>query len=172
MPWFDFEEDFFCKKLPEEFIELKNKITSYNNFPFDFKLCKDFNITKMILDYSNKIIIRNEINAIYSNKFINEEKLDQKCNIEWIGVDIYCHGFGSIIRQGLFNKPKLFSNFLEHINLNGLFKPNDIFIKYYIDQYIMTSKANDLEVIDDAIENLDEIVIGKIRQIDEDREIS
>ncbi|MCP4347077.1 MAG: hypothetical protein GY795_16310 [Desulfobacterales bacterium] len=163
MPWFELDEHYFAGVLPENFVQLRKELRHINQNLTDFKLIYDIEKAIAILEYSNQINPICELIAIESSDIIKVKGvINCEAIINWIGIDIYCHGYGSLIREGLFNKPKLFSFFSNEVNEHGLFNMNSELIDEYIDTYIKCSKINNLEKINGAIKHLDKIAVGRV----------
>lgn len=163
MPWFDIDEDYYSKELPDDILLLRNELEN-NKWDFtDFKLMPDLEKANKLLEYSNKKQRINELIAVYSEKIGLIEDIDFfKVDTEWLGVDIYCHGYGSLIREGIFTKPDLFADYSGKLNTYGLFNSDIVSINQYIDLYIECSAENDIEPIDGAKEYLDKIAISRL----------
>jgi len=163
MPWFDIDEDYYSKELPEDILPLRNELNN-NKWDFtDFKLMPDIKKAKKLLDYSNKKQRINELIAVYSEKIGLLGDIDFfDADTGWLGVDIYCHGFGSLIREGIFTKPDLFADYSGNLNAYGLFSSDIVSINQYIDFYIKYSAEDDIEPIHGAEEYLDKISISRV----------
>jgi len=123
----------------------------------------DLEKAKKLLEYSNKKQRINELIAVYSEKIGLLYDIDFfRADTAWLGVDIYCHGYGSLIREGIFTKPDLFANYSGKLNAYGLFNSDSVSINQYIDLYIESSAEDDIEPIDGAEEYLDKIAISRV----------
>jgi hypothetical protein len=163
MPWFELDEGYYAGNLPDEFMRLREELLNTKQDLIDFKIMRDIRKTIKLLDYSNKDKSINEIVAIYSDAAKYDEYIVvHDVNIEWLGMDIYCHGYGSLIREGIFRRPDLFTDYLDKLNKNGLFSLRSPLIDKYIDTYTELAHNNTLEPIDGAREYLDCIGVGRI----------
>lgn len=163
MSWFELDEDFFTGVLPEQFIQLRKELTDINKDFTDFELVFDIDKAKTILEYSNQNNARNELIAIWSERLENTKGvIKSESVINWIGIDIYCSGYGSLIREGIFTKPNVFPLFITEINEHGLFNINSECIDEYINSYIKFAKIYNLESIDGATEYIDKIALGRV----------
>ncbi len=165
MPWFDLDEDFYGGSLPEELVAIRKELKDKNCDYTDFQVVRDFDKAKKILEYSNKNKSINELTAIYSKK-IERVKGAFKCdtNIAWLGIDLYCHGYGSIVREGIFKRPELFPSHKYELNKIGLFNKDSELLEKYIKDYIICSKDNSIESINGALKYLDHILIGRVNR--------
>ncbi len=163
MAWFDLDEDHYSGILPCEFIELRDEIEEKNQDFTDIKLLGDLDKTKRILEFCNRHQDRNEICVVFSENLAKQKKVVIGCsNVMWLGNDVYCHGYGSILAQGLFAKPDLFPEFIGQLNTNGLFNLDSYITNKYIERYIEMSKLHNLEQIDDVIDQIDIIAVGRL----------
>jgi hypothetical protein len=164
MPWFELHEDYYKGTLPNELISLRQELLHSSRDFSDFKLIQDVSKAIQLLEYSNKDKQINELTAVFSD-IMEKSKgtIDYVIDIDWIGVDIYCHGYGSLIREGIFANPCLFSEYLGNLNRDGLFDLDSGRIDSYVHTYIELAPANNLEPIDEAKEYLDRIVLGRMQ---------
>ena len=96
-------------RLPSNIAELRVELYESNRYIYDIKVMRDINKASRLLDFSNKDNVINELVAIHSSLVeTNNYHFNTYLNIEWTGIDIYCHGYGSLIREGLFSKPHIF----------------------------------------------------------------
>ncbi|POZ49557.1 hypothetical protein [Methylovulum psychrotolerans] len=148
MPWFDLDddEDYYSGTLPRESIELRNEIDEqYRDFS-NIELLRDLDKTKRILAFSNRHQDRNEICVAFSETLAKQKgTFISDSAIQWLGVDVFFSGYGSILEQGIFAKPDLFPEFIIRLNMNGLFDLGSDFVSSYIDEYIEVSEAHNLE---------------------------
>lgn len=163
MPWFDLYEDFYLGTLPADFFDLKCKIENTNSDFSEIMTLANIEEAERILKYSNRVEDRNEI-GIVSSKGLSKAKgvINVDCNILWMGVDIYCPGYGSQIREGLFRKPDLFPSFAKKLNHYGLFDENARLLNSYIQAYMEISKLHNLENIDNLSGTIDVISVGRL----------
>src|SRR5262245_65072313 len=86
------------------------------------ELARDFNVTRNLLEYSNRTAARNEIIAIRSEQ-LDEAKgnFDTEIPIEWLGIDVVGEGEWSLIAGGLFAAAEHFPPWIGRINKSGLF---------------------------------------------------
>lgn len=163
MEWFEIAEGYYAGTLSNDVMTLWNKLKKSSPYPTDFRFMLDIKKAIQILEYSNKDRSMNELVAIRSERIENiNGSITCEHDITWLGIDVYCHGYGSLIREGLFVKPNLFSSYLDHLNKNVLFDLDSQVIDEYIKSYIECAKNNNLEYIDGAESELEEITIGRI----------
>ncbi len=163
MPWFDLTVDYHDGVLSAEFVSLKKELNALKNETVDYYLVEDINKAKKILDYSNSKRKLNEIAVIYSQDL--EKKIgsfESPVAISWLGTDIYCHGYGSLLREGLFRKSEIFTGYVELLNKHGLFDFNNKLIDEYISAYTKLSHIHNLEIIDGALSYIDKVAIGRV----------
>ncbi len=146
MQWFDVDEDFYNQTLPNNIFKIRENIFKDSPTNTDIKICSNINDAKELLRYSNKNINRNEILVIYS-PLLADCKESSIIDVEEdsIGCDLYCEGYGSIIKEGIFTKPKLFKEFADEINKKGIFDIKNKSISRYIQLYNSLSKEGELE---------------------------
>lgn len=162
MPWFDIDDDYYSGTLPREFIELRNKLNEQNQDFTDIELLRDLDNTRKILEFSNRHQDRNEICVLFSEQLAEKKgTFISDSNIQWLGVDVFFSGYGSILEQGIFAKPDLFPEFTVRLNSNGLFDLGSNFVGRYIDKYIEVSKSHNLEPIADLITPVDIVTVGR-----------
>lgn len=163
MPWFDLDEDYYLEKLPQDQLEYRNKIRSTNLNSSGIKLCLDIDITKKILAYSNQLSDRNEIIALYADELCNDRsaiKVDEK--MQFLGVDLYCPGFGSMIREGLFKSPNAFSRFADSFTEFGLLPPELNADQKYLGLYNELSEIERLEPIKEVISTVMRVLVYRV----------
>jgi len=164
MAWFDLDEDYYSGSLPPEFIVLRNELIEKNQDFTEIKLLDDLSKAKRILEFSNRHQDRNEICVVFSEKLAEQKGVvANDSNVLWLGNDVYCQGYGSLLRQGLIARADLFPEFIDQLNAKGLFDLRSDFAGRYIGKYIETSKSHNLEPIDDVIDQVDIIAIGSPR---------
>jgi hypothetical protein len=156
MDWFDLDEDFYGGVLPNELVEVKNSICSPSP-ENDIELCQNIGDAQVVLEYSNRLKNRNELVAIASDKDLASEILSKEgVNYSVIGCDLYCEGYGSAIREGIFTKPELFMEFSKDLNKNGVFDSDYSLMNKYIDSYkaIALPEADILETMEGPIKKI------------------
>lgn len=165
MPWFDLDddEDYDSGTLPREFIELRDEIEEKNGAFSGVLLFDDLDKVRRILEFSNRHQDRNEICAVFSEALTKQKGVFiSDSNIQWLGVDLFFSGYGSILEQGIFIKPNLFPEFISQLNTNGLFNLGSVFVNKYIEKYIEMSKLHNLERVDHVIDQIDIITVGRL----------
>jgi len=164
MPWFEVEESYYSNELPTELVLLRKELKTLKLDCSDFELMPDINKAVKLLEYSNKDKELNELIAVCSKRGNIRPPISDPPRIDWLGVDVYCHGYGSLIREGIFTKLDLFSDYIHKLNINGLFGLDSEFIDSYTDTYIKLAYEKNLEPIDDeAMEYLDIVTLGRVR---------
>jgi hypothetical protein len=162
MDWFDLSEDFYNKTLPIELMSIRE---AYIIHPpgTDLKVCRHLAQARILLDYSNQKAVKNELLAVNSDRLSQILKpLEHNLEIEWLGIDPYCGGYGSLLREGLFKAPDAFADYRSLINSHGLFDLDSPDLARYVRAYLeLTSSAN-LEPMDNVIEDMDQVRLGRI----------
>ena len=145
MEWFDIDEDFFNKSLPKKITEIRENVQKYNGLGSDIRVCTSIEETKMLLDYSNKSENRNEMVAIFYKNVDRNMQFVVEINASYMGCDLYCEGYGSMIKEGIFSEPDSFETFIPQLNKNGLFESRGDLIERYIDEYHSVSQRKNIE---------------------------
>lgn len=146
MERFDLEDSFYAGKLPDEFLKVREKVNEQKLHFADHVLVKKLDLARRVLEFSNRDNNHNEIISIYADRFakyIEPWKLPE--NSMNLGVDVYQDGFGSLIREGVFNRPDLFSRFVGELNENGIFQDDKNFLEGYCYFYRATQEKHDIE---------------------------
>jgi len=161
MPWFELDEDYFSGVLPSQLVQFRKEMRRSNQGISDLTLSSDFSKVESVLEYSNRNRALNELIALKSDA-LERTKGSFFCDIEikWLGIDVYCQGYGSLIREGIFKKPDSFSSYANGLNKHGLFDINSMFIDIYTEYYIKNSKDFELEEITISEAQLDKILVG------------
>ncbi len=110
MEWFDIDEDYYNDVLPNDLLRLRDSVMESSR-QCGFNVCACLKGAKKMLAYSNKDHNRNDLVAIV----LHDKRVDIINAVfdgELIGCDLCCDGFGSLIREGIFNKPELFNEYL------------------------------------------------------------
>ncbi len=122
MLWEDFDVLHYAGSLPKEmesnYQELERTIGEQQGL----RTLKNRSKAEKILQYINNTDEKNEMMYVESGSIDTE--INEKENIkdlEFLGMDIYMNGVGSMIREGVFKKEDIFSKFLISLNANGLF---------------------------------------------------
>lgn len=159
MAWFDLDEEYYSGVLPKELDSLICEIIGYDFTGID--IIGDLNNAKRILEHLNEKESRNEICMILNKDPDKYTYSIDGENAVWLGKDVYCPGYGSLLQQGIFVREDIFSEFTGKINCNGLFyEQNDI--DEYIKKYVKICKRNNLEVIDESINKIITISMGRL----------
>lgn len=157
LDWFDIENEYYSKTLPANYSVLFEQLDNIGML----SLTKKFEIAQKLLAFSNMKRPLNEIIAIYSKgiettygSFTTDRKID------WIGEDVECW-VGSMLKEGIFKKPHLFSDFKKNLNQYGLFDINSPITDLYANYYNkLTRQGEVLEIFSDVMHQLDKIWIG------------
>jgi hypothetical protein len=124
-------------------------------------LTKEFEVAHDLLSYSNKDELSNEIITIYSEKLEKTYgSFIPDLEIKWLGEDIISGLTGSMLLEGIFTKPDIFSNFISSLNQYGLFNINSPLTDLYIKDYIVKEQLHNLEIFSDHIDSLYKAWVG------------
>lgn len=168
VPWYELEENYYAGTLPQELIEFREELNEVNQPDLDLKLIKDFDKARKVLEYSNTVQDRYEIAVLYSEKLSKIKgslEVDVDMDIDWLGIDIYYSGYGSQLKEGIFNKAILFNDFIEKINSHGLFENDKSLIEAYTDRYNEVSADNNLELMHDIDFVLRDLIrVGRVKR--------
>jgi hypothetical protein len=121
--WCDvYDEAYYADKAPPEVASIADRMQDDCVDFSGIELARDFDVTRVLLEYSNRTAVRNEIIAIRSEQ-LDEIKgtFDTQIPIEWLGIDVKAFGEWSLIAEGLFAAPENFQPWIRRINENGLF---------------------------------------------------
>jgi len=153
--WADIK--YYDKSLPFHYKKLYRSLRNTSII----ELTEELDIAQDLLRFSNENEQLNEMIVVYSKgleKKIGSFTTDVK--IKWLGEDIACW-LGSILMEGIFSKPYLFSGFTKYINKYGLFDINSQITDIYIDHYINLNKQGySLEIFSDSTHLLDKVWVG------------
>lgn len=165
MPWFDLDEYYYSGQLPVDLIEIRNAIESSDTDFSDISLLQDIRQAYLVYSFLNsRTQNKNELAVVYSKELAEKRGFQTvDMEIKWLGIDIYCPGYGSQIREGIFNMSKVFTKYLRYINEYGLFSDEYICDKY-IDCYLQLSHLYDLESVPGELVNrVQKIRLGTIK---------
>ncbi len=79
-----------------------------------------------------------------------------------LGIDIYCPGYGSMLLQGVYARPDLFSAAASRLNNYGLLDPDEETLTSYIERYLRIEEEADLEAFESVLESTDRIEMGRV----------
>ncbi len=159
VPWYELDEMFYAGVLPEQLIEIRSDLIELNQPNLDVLLMKDIDAAKTVLKYSNSIQDRYEIIALFSDKLANlKDSFNTDIDMKWLGFDIYYSGYGSQIKEGVFNKGLLFSDFVDKLNSNGLFDNDKKLIEDYTERYNKVDTDNELEIMSGLSSELRDVI--------------
>lgn len=121
--WDDlYDEAYYMGKAPPEVASIAKGMQDDCVDFSGIKLVRDFNVTRGLLEYSNRTAARNEIIAIRSEQ-LDEAKgnFDTGVAIEWLGIDVVSEGEWSLVAGGLFAAAEHFQPWIRRVNRSGLF---------------------------------------------------
>ncbi len=154
MPWFDIEEDYYSNNLPPEIRTEFEKLRDANLDLTNIIICRDLDLASRMLSYSNRLVCRNEIIAIHSEKLarIKGAFFTEKSLVGFRGYDVVDLGHWSLLREGLFAVPECFVKWQQRLNSSGLLTSIDD-----TEEYIRDYKQ---EAMHGAVEDLAPVVYG------------
>jgi hypothetical protein len=165
MEWKDWNDAFYEKTLPQEFLPVWEKFQS-NKLEFGYTLVNDLEIAKRVLEFSNLGGDHNEIIAIYADRFAEGRipVFDAPRTSVHLGVDVFQSGFGSLIREGVFVRPDLFPDFVAKVNENGLFDDDGHTANEYMEKYKSIQEGQNIEqfIFDSPRSFVDNIQVYRI----------
>jgi len=159
MQWFDVDEDFYSRTLPEELVRLRERIRGENMDASGIYLCRDLTTTKIMLEYSNRAGTANEIIALRSPKLAKIKGEIEAANIDWRGFDIATIGEASLLLEGIFSNPERFARFRSELNGHGLFR-SEGHVPEYIQSYMTAVNEGAAELVWSDPALIDTIAIG------------
>lgn len=131
MLWEDFDVLHYAGSLPKEmesnYQELERTIGEQQGL----RTLKNRSKAEKILRYIDNTDEKNEM--IYVESGSIDTEINEKENIEdleFLGMDIYRNGIGSMIREGIFRNEDIFSKYLNNLNPNGLFSELETVERY------------------------------------------
>ena len=121
MPWFDIDEAFYEKTLPNNLSIIRHEIMSGANFG-GISLCRDLQSAIKLLEYSNSNKFQNELITVYADELIEiAPPIDiHGKEVRRLGYDLAIWNEWSILREGCFSAKGHFNEFFQKINANGL----------------------------------------------------
>jgi hypothetical protein len=122
------------------------KIVDLKTSFFYAGICEDFESARQALLISNRERNVNEIIFVVIAPPA-DVTADRRFGAEFLGLDYYIDGYGSIIRLGIFTKPEVFPEAIEALNLRGLFDTQED-LKNYLRLYAERCRHHNLEIID------------------------
>jgi len=163
MQWCDIAFAYHDSTLPEDLKVARDQIWEAGPVELDFKLCGSLDSTKALLEFSNRAEHRNEILAV-SSKLLSAYPTVEipETSVCLLGVDIYCHGYGSPLAQGLFASPDDFAEFESSLNEFGLFEPGSDLIDRYAAAYRERASTAGLEPMPDLAELFDVVTVSRV----------
>ncbi len=142
---------------------MRDKLIRENRADRDVMICSEYGEALTLLKCMNRDQHRNEIYAVYSEQLSRKKgHFETPLEIAWLGVDVFCGGYGSLLLQGLFQRPSAFPAYISQINSNGLFAIGSAAIHEYIEDYARAASDYELEPIESVLEYIDQIAIGRV----------
>lgn len=121
MQWFDVDQDYFAGTLSPDLTDLIKNVREENNGFTCNDSTKDLATARVLLAYSNRLQLRNEIIVLYSPKLeeINGAFVPDHA-VQWSGFDVVDLGGNSLLLEAVFSVPEHFGDFAAHLNAHGL----------------------------------------------------
>ena len=146
MPWFDVEEDYYSSRLPEPVTILLNDLRRHDCDFSGIRVCDSLDNATSLLSYSNRGVVQNEMISLRSPllgklKGVQPLRLDE---CEFLGFDLLLPGHGSLIRDGIFDRPDQFEEFVGLVNHAGLFSSLEA-VRKYVRVYKVVASAGLVE---------------------------
>jgi hypothetical protein len=143
MPWFDVNKGFWEGLLPENIKRLWSLVKKEKDFLPGICITQDLNAALSLLNYSNQLVMQNELIAIYSDELIDAKGFIQvpEQSIRWLGYDVIALPDFSILHAGIFASETPFLPWKEYVNEHGLFD-SLLFLENYIQAYEQASVEN------------------------------
>lgn len=96
-----------------------------------FRTLKNRSKAEKVLRYINDTDEKNEMIYVKSGSLDTEISEEENIkDLEFLGMDIYRNGIGSMIREGIFSNEDIFSKYLNNLNPNGLFSELETVERY------------------------------------------
>lgn len=161
--WFELDEACLSKTASDDLIEFRKQLRAENKPNLDILVTKQIDKAMDVLRFSNKKQNRYELAVVYSSR-LDKQKGHIQTNekIEWLGIEPYCYGYGSPLKEGIFKLPNLFQGYTEKLNSNGLFESIDEFLADYLASYDLLSRDDSLENFPHVDSLNDRLRIGRM----------
>jgi hypothetical protein len=114
-PWSNLDDMFRRKELNNNLIILRKEIRGESFDPFSAGICLTLSDAKLVKSAGEGRQSKDEIVKI--QRVVEVTEVDA----QFWGYDCYIDGYGSLLRLGMFNAPENFSDYIEKINIHGLF---------------------------------------------------
>jgi hypothetical protein len=163
MAWFDVDEDIFDNTLPPD-IQRTRMLIEEASYDFTgIELCTDLTDALTLLCYSNRLSVKNELIAIYSEQLdgIKGHFEYTQTSITWLGYDTVSVGWWSLLREGLFVVPTAFPGWKDLLNRDGLFSSQDLTMRY-AQAYEEQVQKGAVEELPDRMYEIEGIAIGRV----------
>jgi hypothetical protein len=162
MGWNEVDLAFYERSLPEDLVLKREVIWAASPVDLDFKLCSDLSDARALLDFSNRQREESELAIVDSDLLARYPAIPlDEVEVEWLGSDLYCHGFGSQLLGGIFSDPETFSEFLEELNEHGLFEIGTPTLQRYKEAYVDRATHAGLEPIE-RVDQIDTVRVGRV----------
>lgn len=165
MPWFDVEESLYEGSLSNELESALKSLRKENRDFTGVDVCKDIAMARDLLAFSNKEEESNEIIAVRSETLVAIKGAvlpESSVTIEWCGFDYVELGHWSLLREGIFGKPREFSSWLPRLNRHGLIS-SIAYLDELKSEYQRLALAGIVEELPESVYSIDALEIGTVR---------
>ena len=135
MLWEDADVLHHAGSLPGEMELIWQELRRIRGEQQGLRTLKNRSKAEKILRYVNNTDEKNEMIYVKSGNLDTEIKEKENIrDLDFLGMDIYMNGVGSMIREGMFEHENIFSKYLNKINPNGLFSESgtvEIYKSFY-----------------------------------------
>lgn len=163
MPWFDVANAAERGSLSAQAREVWQEIERLHGGDRDLIVTDDLEKAKVLVDCLGAVRHRVEVCAVDTRRLPRLDRaLAMTKSVQWLGVDLFCGGYGSMLLEGVFRDPALFPRSMPKINRYGLFELNDPSIDDYIEEYVRCERERGLEEFEGVLEHVDRICLARI----------
>ncbi|MEO3430530.1 hypothetical protein AAFN88_16850 [Pelagibius sp. CAU 1746] len=155
------DEAHYAGALPEEVEAFWEELNRTKLSWCDFRLAVSYQKTKAVLSYFAELREKNEICAIQCGDRQSSSSKAFDSPVQWLGIDVYVHGYGSVIRGGVFQRPDLFSEFVPELNRYGLFNLTEKPIPLLMERCRAISPGENVELFPQERELWQQVLVGR-----------
>lgn len=150
MPWFDIEEAYYAKRLSEGPLRIWSTIRARNDDFTGLNVVEDFRkIPTLYCDFDfTELSRKNEVITVHSEELeALKGSIEIDLKVNWIGFDSVCLGESSLLRDGFFSVPGVFSEYESTVNNFGLFGKKEN-AERYVEAYMAAMGRDLVESVD------------------------
>jgi len=162
MAWFDLDEEFYKGTLPSAIQQLRQSLVASNDDFTGMKICKDLEMCKSLLEFSNLVEPQNEFIVVRSPMLTDVKgaiEIDEDSYI-WLGYDCVSLGNWSLLREGLFRSPGSFAEWATIVNEHGLL-PSPTLVDDYVRLYAGAAATDQVEEVPVSPYGISPVEIGR-----------